>query len=172
MSEIMRPEGSNIRDETITGADVQDHSLTPDDLNMSSLSGFMAQRGSTQSLSANTWTKIQYATEVYDRQTEYDVATYRFTAKQAGLYAVFASAGWSSGSTLGTNVQLVLYKNGAQHLTLDRFYTTQTANDVSSGAALVNLAAGDYIEIYANASRARTVNGNVNECYFSMVKVE
>ena len=56
-------------------------------------SGFRATRGTAQSIPTGAQTKIQYDTEEYDIQGEYDnVTNFRFTATKAGIYAISASA--------------------------------------------------------------------------------
>lgn len=45
-------------------------------------------RSSTQSISHDTTTTVQFDTESYDRNTEYNTSTYTFTANRDGLYKI------------------------------------------------------------------------------------
>ena len=50
---------------------------------------FQAYRSSTQTISGSTWTKVQFNTEIYDTDSDYDNSTnYRFTPTVAGKYYV------------------------------------------------------------------------------------
>ena len=75
---------------------------------------FSAYRSTTQSVSSATWTKIQYQTEEFDTNSNYDNATnYRFTPTVAGYYQISASACLASAS----NFIVSIYKNGSEYAT-------------------------------------------------------
>ena len=54
---------------------------------------FSAYQSVEQSLSAGTWTKINFQTEEFDLTNAYDTTTMRFTPQKAGYYTVSFYAG-------------------------------------------------------------------------------
>jgi hypothetical protein len=76
----------------------------------SSQPSFSARISSTQSVSANTFTKMACATEDWDTDSKYDATTnYRFTPTVAGYYH-FDIGMRGSSSTINI---IALYKNGS-----------------------------------------------------------
>jgi hypothetical protein len=77
---------------------------------------FEAYLSSTQSITSNTWTKIQFDTEVFDTNSCYDNTTnYRFTPNVAGKYILTASA-YNRCSLSNTLIRTLIKisKNGTQ----------------------------------------------------------
>ena len=105
---------------------------------------FSAYPSGTQSLTTNTWTKLQYNTEEFDTNSNYDSATnYRFTPTVAGYYSFTAAV---SVGTIVTRAILSFYKNGSAFKTLDMAYAVNNYG----GAALIYLnGSTDYVELYA-----------------------
>ncbi len=99
-----------------------------------------------QTLSAATWSKIQFSTENYDMQGSYDPTLHRFTAPQKGLYQINVSVVFLNPQ--GQPCELTLYQNGFNI----RRLAYQPSNSVHSACAVGNatilLNAGDYIEIF------------------------
>jgi hypothetical protein len=123
---------------------------------------FSAYQSTLQALSASTATKIQFQTEEFDTNNNFDSTTnYRFTPTVAGYYQV--SAGIAVATT-PCNVDLRVYKNGT-------FYKILGPNSVtvgeSQGSCLVSLnGSTDYIEIYALFSTAQNTFANSANTYF------
>lgn len=68
---------------------------------------------STQSGSSGVWTKIQFNTEVFDTNSNYDTGTYRFTPTVAGYYQVNVNGYFNASTSLASYVGLSFYKNGS-----------------------------------------------------------
>ena len=104
-------------------------------------------------LSPNTWTKITYATELWDTNSNY--ASSRFTPTVAGYYQINAAFGEGlSGSAMA--FYIAIYKNGVtdkymQYVAATAWYTNVPIN----GMVYCN-GTTDYIEIYAYTSSAYT----------------
>jgi hypothetical protein len=136
---------------------------------------FSAYQSSAQSISNSTTTKIQFQTEEYDTNSNYDNATnYRFTPTVAGYYQVSAAMLISSptGFADGRYALLSIYKNGAEFKRLNMPNT-----DVYSvgGSALVYFnGSTDYVEMYTNffaaSSPTNLLTGNY-ATYFQAVMV-
>jgi hypothetical protein len=107
---------------------------------------FSAYLGSNQTTGTGTTTKVQYNTESFDTNSNYDPTTnYRFTPTVAGYYYVSALINASAGSGI---IALNIYKNGA------RAFAGNAANNVSNilqyqitGIVSMN-GSTDYIEMY------------------------
>ena len=110
---------------------------------------FKADKASSQNLSSGVWTKLTFATEVFDTDSCYDPTTnYRFTPNKAGYYDVILGAYFYASSA--ATVVLGLYKNGS----LDTDIWSSNGNNVedtmATGSTLIYLnGSTDYIEGYA-----------------------
>ena len=128
---------------------------------------FRAGLSSTQSISANTATKIQFNSETFDTNNNYDNTTnYRFTPTVAGYYQVNAMAQLLS--TASTVFFTMIYKNGSNYQRLGALYGSASEFG-SSGSALVYCnGSTDYIEVYAYiAGTSPSVYGEVVITSFS-----
>lgn len=152
--EIMRPEGSNVRNKTIQYVD----------LDYSQHSSVLVYPSTTLALTANTWKKVIFPTTFSDNLGEWNATYHRFYPKNSGLYLVSASIGLNAVN--GTTDTLALYKNGSLFKTLNSMYTASGAVTLS-GSALVKLFVGDYIELWARGTKARTVSAATSDTHFS-----
>jgi hypothetical protein len=119
---------------------------------------FSVTKTSNQSISASTWTKVTYDTEVFD--TNNNFASSRFTPTIAGYYQVITNTMVTTPGS-ASYFQTAVYKNGSQHNILIETQT-QTVSYVScSGSYLIYLnGLTDYIEIYINTGYNATVYGD------------
>ena len=126
-------------------------------------SGFRATRGTAQSIPTGVGTKIQYDTEEYDIQGEYDNATnFRFTATKAGIYAISASlmtnaAAWDAGEVFA----ILIYKNDVAVTQGHRSFAQAAQTSAYLPSAICDqryLAAGDYLEIFAYHNQGAAIN--------------
>jgi hypothetical protein len=131
-----------------------------------------AYMSSNQSISTDTTTKVNFDTEYYDNDSEYDSTTnYRFTATTAGKYHVSAMVYWCS--IPAGWFYLYIYKNGAnykyglwQNVTSSNYYTQSICADIS-------LAATDYVEIYVmqDTGSSQTIGGTSPVSDFSVHRI-
>lgn len=141
-----------------------------DDNDYSTLSSFRAYQSIAQSFTANTETKVQYDTEVYDNQTEYNNTLYRFTAKENGIYLISASLQWNS-QVSGNRTEMFIYKNGVSDMKIDDEYIGTAGFSTSAGTGILKLNAGDYIEIYALTVNAVGSLAFATASYFEMCNI-
>jgi hypothetical protein len=109
-----------------------------------------ARKTVSQSISNATYTAVTYAeSEDYDTDGIHDLSTNpsRFTAKTPGIYSVIGNVSWASNST--GRRQLVIYKNGSGVGISEQRSATNGAWDGQFITGEVQLAAGDYVEIWA-----------------------
>ena len=129
---------------------------------------FSAYRNTTQSITSNVFTKIQFNTEEFDTNSNYDNATnYRFTPTVAGYYQVQASV---LPNTTTTQTAVGIYKNGASF----KFANITAATVSAVATALISMnGTTDYLEGYAYlVGTTPDIAGNQAYTYFqaSMVR--
>ena len=134
---------------------------------------FSAVRGtSTQSVSAATYTKIQFNVEEFDTNSNYDNATnYRFTPTVAGYYQVSLSIYSTTGAA--ANFYVYLYKNGANFKMVTNIPTGGGGTSAGlAGSVLVYMnGSTDYVEGYYWVTQAATVNADAALNYFQAALV-
>jgi len=121
---------------------------------------FFVYMGSTQSIPNATQTKLQFTTEDWDSDGQYDPSTnYRWTVATAGKYWVWST--WNSGADLAAGVPqtISIYKNGSAFIIV--------VNRVDSGGqsvwngSMLDLDVDDYLEVYVwQNSGSKTTNAN------------
>jgi hypothetical protein len=121
---------------TITGANIT--------VAATAAPAFSAYQSSTQTIATTTFTKIQFQTEEFDTNNNFDSTTnYRFTPTVAGYYQV---TGGTNTVTTSTTLIVDLYKNGSQFKRINYGYPTAPN---AYGTALIYLnGTTDYVELY------------------------
>lgn len=116
---------------------------------------FSAYLAGSQSFSASTWTKIQYDTENFDTNSNYNnSSTYRFTPNVAGYYQVSASGALDASATY---LYLSIYKNGAA-VVVSPFAAAGGVGGVAVGLIYLN-GTTDYVEGYALKDGTASLTG-------------
>tara|TARA_R110000787_G_scaffold142449_1_gene256063 strand:+ start:551 stop:1135 length:585 start_codon:yes stop_codon:yes gene_type:complete len=136
-------------------------------LPVSNTPAFSAKIASSQSLSETTATKLAFDTKDFDTDSAFDTSTNRFTvpAGKAGLYSISGLA--RIDSQLSNNLLIgifYIYKNGANHKRSYQYYANNYIR--SSGiciTSLMDLAVGDYIEMYGYINSVDNTGGQVNQ---------
>lgn len=108
---------------------------------------FAAYCSSSTTITTGGATKVAFATEDFDIASNYDTSTSRFTAPIAGKYR-FNAVIVVSGS-LGASAELYFAKNGTKEKSV--YFNVVDPNVVHTlaGTAVLNLAANDYVEVFA-----------------------
>jgi hypothetical protein len=127
---------------------------------------FSAFQSSAQTLSGSTLTKINFQTEEFDTNSNYDTTNMRFTPTVAGYYQV---SGGISLATSITSVSIQIYKNGTAHKTI---FAVNTSAASGFGSCLVFLnGSSDYIELYGLAVTGQALSTGAAITYFQAVMV-
>jgi len=123
---------------------------------------FSVGLSSNQNISATTYTKIAFNSEIFDTANAFDNTTnYRFTPQVAGYYQLNAAAALNG--TL-TGLYILIYKNGSN---IARTFTLTSAYANISNLVYLN-GSSDYVEVYLYAyGSPSTINGNTTETFFS-----
>ena len=125
-----------------------------------------------QTVVTATWTRVQFETEDYDNQNEYDnVTEYRFTATVGGLYLVSAFVNINEVFD-GSLVHLAVRKNGTRIAQVPPTHGSATNPGGNSITVVVKCVATDFLEIwvYHTVGVNKNIAGN-GESYVSYTKV-
>jgi len=107
---------------------------------------FFARIGASQVISFGTETKAQLDTELFDTNSNFDTANYRFTPTVAGYYQISAAMR-GTGSTTNTGISILIYKNGSPLTSTTTSYTNLTQFVNHSVLVYLN-GSSDYVELY------------------------
>ena len=138
---------------------------------------FKAYRNGDVSISDLTWTKIQFNTEVYDTNSNYDNATnYRFTPTTAGKYFFVATVFFGGSSADLKQAVIRIEKNGteASRYAIDRRTSGIGYNcSVMTSATLEANGSSDYFEAHCFRDAGGSVNiiGDSASTYFQAFKL-
>lgn len=132
---------------------------------ISAVCGARYSRGTTQAISTATPTIIDFSTVDYDTNSAVTTgASWKFTvpASLGGKYFICASAiltstsGWVADET----AYLQVYLNNGASAMLDRFvaYGAAACAVYLSGGTILNLSAGDYVDIRIYQNNGATIN--------------
>jgi len=156
---LTRIKSLGITDGTIVNADIN-ASAAIDSTKLSGVANtpaFIAYQSSTQSISNNSHTKIQFQSETLDSNNNFDSTTnYRFTPTTAGYYLITSNLRCDSGTG---EYYLQLYKNGSNIRNL--FDISGASVYAINGSAIVYAnGSTDYFEIYfyQNSGTSRTTS--------------
>jgi hypothetical protein len=123
---------------------------------------FSAVNTGGQNFTNGTATKIQFGTEEFDTNNNFDSTTnYRFTPTVAGYYQFTGGTGCPS----TVNMFLTFYKNGSE---FKRGQAAATAGQVLSSALIYCNGSTDYVELYLYNFQGSTINnaGGTSQNYF------
>jgi hypothetical protein len=128
---------------------------------------FSASQSANQSIANATYTKIQFNTEDFDTNGNYDNATnYRFTPTVGGYYQINAQTRDATGAITGV-LFCAIYKNGAIYK--QSIGPVATAGLSTNTSAIINFnGSSDYVEVYAyqNSGSAMLI-GSGTTTYFN-----
>lgn len=116
--------------------------------NVASAPAFDAYRGSAQTISHDTWTKVQLASENLDTASAFDAVTnYRFNPQVAGRYCITAYVGYDS-STAAAVMQAALYLNGSAVKTATQVAPSTTGCTIVVTGVFDLNGSSDYVELF------------------------
>ena len=120
---------------------------------------FHCSMSGTQAISATTFTKIAFDTELYDTNNCYNTSTYRFTPNVAGYYQL----NFSIYSQTGNQVFITrTYKNGTDFTENSRLAGSGTAPTIPGSVLVYCNGTTDYIELYGYGGGATTIGSNAS----------
>jgi len=125
---------------------------------------FIAYMSAATPIADATWTKLRFNTELYDTNSNYDTANYRFTPTVAGFYQVNFS--WrNSGSMTASYAISRIYKNGSAAITGGwQGVSSSYASPIMSNMIYLN-GSTDYIEAYAYQNSGSAIDTDYDFAY-------
>jgi hypothetical protein len=134
---------------------------------------FCATNSAQQTSNANTSTKVQFDTEVFDSDGKYDTSAYSFTPTVAGKYFITAQLA-NNNLYSQANLQIQIYKNGSPVMNgeVNGNNSTSNRNYTVNTSLVLDLDTDDYVEIYGRQSLADgTPITEGSRCYFIGYKI-
>lgn len=134
---------------------------------------FNAYVSSSQNINHATWTKINFATEVYDTDTMYDTSTSRFQPTKAGYYQISVRVELTS--FVNAQSLMAIYKNGSEYHRVGAAPWVSCAGIQGSALVYFN-GSTDYLETYyyqaSGGTKATATNNGVSYFEGVLVKAE
>jgi len=132
---------------------------------------FCVYLSGNQSITATTWTKINFNTETFDTANAFDSTTnYRFTPQVAGYYQINGCAAVNGTTTTQTGV--AIYKNGSVFQYCSILGSTISGSTYTNSVLLYLNGSSDYVELFAYGNGTSvTVTGAQPNTQFSGVLV-
>ena len=137
---------------------------------------FSVTKSGDQSISQNTWTKIEWETEQFDTDSAFDNTNDKFTvpAGKGGVYQLNVQV-CVTAQTENAELDIKVYKNGSATSTpsFSREYAggSSSTNNTTQLHHLYDLDAGDYVEIYAYHGSGGTNVVESDQSCWSMFKL-
>tara|TARA_R100001129_G_scaffold130329_1_gene92214 strand:+ start:222 stop:806 length:585 start_codon:yes stop_codon:yes gene_type:complete len=125
-------------------------------------SRWFVKRTGSQSLSNNSYVKVQLNTEVIDSENNFDSSTnYRYTITEAGTYMLGAQMYLSAGANSNLfNGNISIRKNGSDILTHSYNWSSNDPYEYTPNITCIHdFVATDYLEVYAKVE-ARNGSGS------------
>jgi hypothetical protein len=130
--------------------------------------GFSAWLNGNQSITANSYVRVNWDQVEYNNGNAYSTSTYRFTPVIAGYYQFNIKCYQAAGGTTGLNVYL--YKNNSA-ITFSQCLTS-TYQDVMQSKTIYSPAAGEYYEVYVySISATGSINGSPTNSWFQAMLI-
>lgn len=124
-------------------------------------SGFLARKTATQSTTSTVTTKITWDAEDYDPDSAFDLTNERYTAPSTGRYLFNYRVSTANDAQI---TFVAIYVNGSEVYRFNGAYSL-------AGSIALNLAAGDYVELFIQQGATQNINNTNNITWWGGVKV-
>jgi hypothetical protein len=130
---------------------------------------FHAYMSAAQALVSGTYNKMQFNTEIFDTNSNYNTSTYRFTPNVAGYYYVTHRNGINSAIL---SIYPAIYKNGGGAMYGVPSINVSGIDNASFVTSLIYMnGSTDYLEAYAYASGSANSTSGIDVTEFSAILV-
>lgn len=123
----------------------------------------------TQNITSNQFTLLNFDNVNFDSHSWFDTANYRYTPQMAGYY-IFTAAYTMTPSTSASVKLVALYKNGvlAKYLEFTRYAAVAGTTTASGSSILYMNGTTDYVDVYAYTLGTGTlaVSSAASQTYF------
>ncbi|MGG0726027.1 C1q-like domain-containing protein [Bacillus mycoides] len=140
--------------------------------NLVRASAFRAVNTVNQNLPANTFVKVLFQNEQFDLANEYNPATSDFTPKTRGVYSVIGTIGFFPNDTnLNYRARVEVRVNGNAAIAIDNdFFGPINFGNVVSVSTILQLHAGDIVEIFAQSSIDEVISSTEDGSHFEAAR--
>jgi hypothetical protein len=118
-----------------------------------------------QTVTAATWTRIEFTNEIFDTNNNFDTGTFRYTPTVAGQYLVLLHVYCNSTST--SICAASIYKNGVNFNQSNSVPSSSTDSFATVSAIVEMNGTTDYLEAYAYNWTGTKIIGGYNTTYFT-----
>ncbi len=129
---------------------------------------FFVHAASVQAVADSTDTKVNLDTESWDTDSAFDTSTYRFTVPsgQAGKYFFNGGIGYTN-LTDNDESRVMIYKNGSL-VNWWKYFQGQNGTVTYQATQVLNLVAGDYIELHGYQVSGGAISADGGEAYTNL----
>lgn len=127
---------------------------------------FCATQSGAQTFGSGTWTKLTFATETFDTNSNFDTAASRFTPTVAGYYQINLTMSANESGAGGVVLRSAIYKNGSAITDIPTRDDNGQPRNLSQSTLVYLNGTSDYIEAYGYTSggtfsnSTRTLSGS------------
>jgi len=140
--------------------------------NLVRASAFRAVSTVNQNVPANTFVKVLFQNEQFDLANEYNLATSIFIPKTRGVYSVIGTIAFIP-NNLNTNyrARVEIRVNGNPAIAIDNdFFGPINFANVVAVSSIIQLNAGDVVEVFAQSSVAGVISTVENSTHFEAAR--
>jgi hypothetical protein len=149
---------TKIQSESLNLADTYDFTGTVTGAGGDNTPAFYAYGTAEQYISNGTWTKVNFGTEVFDTDNNFDNSSMRFTPTTAGKYLCsFTVESTWGGSVGGNQIYTKFYKNGSsiegivRRMSFNDYYNNGSLDLIMTQSQSVIIdfnGSSDYLEVF------------------------
>lgn len=135
-------------------------------------SAFRARNTVDQTVPANTFVKVLFQNEQFDLANEYNPATSIFIPKTRGVYSVIGTIAFIP-NNLNTNyrARVEIRVNGNPAIAIDNdFFGPINFANIVTVSSIIQLNAGDVVEVFAQSSVAGVISTVENSTHFEAAR--
>jgi|TARA_X000001382_G_scaffold128379_1_gene117935 hypothetical protein len=143
--------------------------VTPNASGIKNTPAFRATLSNATSMSNGAIVKLEFGTEVYDTDSAYDTSNYRFTVPSGEAGKYFFKAQYALALSDQQYATVRFYKNGSNVEFTQNLTSTSSSGSLTvymANCTVMNLSAGDYVEIYGRQDSGGTLTANTSRSEF------
>ena len=130
--------------------------------------GCRAKLTADQSISGGSTAVVQFDTEVYDTDNEYDPSNYTFTAASTGYYEFYVTLNVYNSNSSNVGWQLILNVNGTDTVhARGKVFASSSWNHIDM-QVIRKLTSGDTVQVKCYAEQTFTLKPYGEECYLEV----
>lgn len=127
---------------------------------------FLVTRNAVQSINDSTATKIEFNSESFDTNTNFDTTTHRFTPTVPGKYLLNLNVRYAASAGDGKSVAASIYKNGSESAGTIEYEAGATSITTANVSIIIDAnGSSDFFEFYTRQTSGGALNLDSNPLY-------